>query len=98
MAGAVDQMAADHVGAGTGLHRLEGAGKLVGSPVLLSRDETGRHVDGAARPGLLLRHESARGAAAIPLQAALEARALIFGRVEAELAVRQPRVRSDLRG
>src|SRR6266436_1918542 len=87
VAGAIDQMATDHVAACAGLHRLEDAGALMRTPVLLSRDEARRHVDGAAGPRLQFRVEGARGAAAIPLQAALESGALIFGGVVGKLAV-----------
>src|SRR5665213_4259838 len=87
VAGAVDQMAAYHVAAGGRLHRLEHARALIGAPILLARDETGGHIDGAARPYLQFSGECARGAAAIPLQAALESGAGIFGAVEGKLAV-----------
>src|SRR3954469_4620062 len=39
MAGAVDEMAAEHVRAAAPLHRLERAGALIGAPILLARDE-----------------------------------------------------------
>src|SRR4051794_29486196 len=38
VAGAIDQMAADHVAAGGLLHGLEHAGTLIGAPVLLAGD------------------------------------------------------------
>jgi len=38
---AVDQMAANHLRARLGLHRLEHAGALIGAPVLFARNETG---------------------------------------------------------
>ena len=82
MAGAVDQMAAEHAGAGPRLHRLEHAGALIGAPILLARDEAGGHVDGAARNSLHFGGERARRAAAIPLQPALESGAGIFGAVD----------------
>src|SRR5258708_5126112 len=72
MAGAVDQMTAKRARAGDGLHRLEYAGALMGAPVLLARDEAGGHVDAAVGKRFELSSERARGAAAIPLQAALE--------------------------
>ena len=50
--GAIDEMTADHVGASLGLHRLKDARALIGAPVLLAGDESGRHVDGATSPGL----------------------------------------------
>src|SRR5262249_41155095 len=55
MSGAIDEVAADHVRAGLGLHRLEHAGTLIGAPVLLAGDEGRGNVDGAARPGLQFR-------------------------------------------
>src|SRR5216683_2594000 len=94
--GAVDQMTADHVGTRARLHRLEYAGALMRAPILLSRDEGGRHVDGTAREGLQFGVESARRAAAIPLQSALESGAPIFGGIEGKLAVGQPPVRRNL--
>src|SRR6185437_3180748 len=87
MAGALDQMAADHPAAIPGLHRFEHAGALIGAPVLLAGDESGGHVDAAARPGLHFRDESARRAAAIPLQPALESGARIFAAVVSKLAI-----------
>src|SRR5262245_27823549 len=72
MAGAIDQMAADHLGAGLRLHRLKHAGALIGAPILFAGDEGGGRIDGAAGPGLQLRGERGRRAAAIPLQPALE--------------------------
>src|SRR5215472_14512411 len=46
MAGAVDQMAAEHPRASTLLHSLEVTGALVGSPIAFSRDEERRHING----------------------------------------------------
>ena len=48
MTGTVDQMAAEHAGAGGLLHALEIAGALVGAPVVLASDKELRHVDRAA--------------------------------------------------
>src|SRR6266481_1227135 len=90
VAGALDQMTAEHSRAGTLLHRLIDAGTLIGAPILFARNEAGRHLDAAAGKGFKLGRERARGAAAIPLQAALESGALIFRAVESKLAVRQP--------
>ena len=87
MSRAIDEMTADHVAAGLRLHRFKDARPLMGSPVLLARDEGGRHIDGAARPNLQFRRERARGAAAIPLQAALESGALVLRAVDAQLVV-----------
>jgi hypothetical protein len=96
-AGAVDQMSADHVAAGFRLHRLIDAGTLIGAPVLSARDEAGRHVNGSAGPGLQFRGEGTRGAAAIPLQTALESGAAVFAAVERKLAVGQPFIGGDRR-
>ena len=90
-------MAANHARADL-LHGLVHAGALIGAPVLLARYEGRAHVDGTARPRLQFRREHARGAAAIPLQAALESVAFILGAVEGKLAVRQPFVGGDFRG
>src|ERR1700694_4750296 len=95
MAGAVDQMTADHLRTCACLHRLIYAGALIGSPVLFARDEARGHVDGAARKCFELSGERARGAAAIPLQPALKSGARIFRAVEGEFAVGQPFVGSD---
>src|SRR5712671_1433316 len=59
MAGAVDEVTAEHAGASASLHRLIDAGALIGAPVLLAGDEAGGHVDAAARPGLQFRDELA---------------------------------------
>src|SRR5690242_16557563 len=48
MAGAVEQMTAEHAGAGSLLHALEGAGALVSAPIALAGDEHRGHVDRAA--------------------------------------------------
>src|SRR5258708_3358491 len=95
VAGAVYQMNAEHARAGAFLHRLEHAGALVGAPVLFARDEAGGSVDSAAGECFEFGIERTGGAAAIPLQPALESGAGIFGAVEGEFAVGQPFVRSD---
>src|SRR5262245_28497569 len=63
MASAIEQMEADHAGAGLGLHRLDGAGCLIGATVALAADEHRRHVDGAAREGAHLGDALGIGAA-----------------------------------
>src|SRR5438270_320698 len=97
---AIDQMTADHLRACTRLHGLVNAGTLVSAPVLFPGNEARGHVDAAAGIGLELGTECAGGAATVPLQAALEAGAPIFGAVESELVVGQPCVgrNSLLRG
>src|SRR5205085_6618493 len=92
--GALDQMTADHAGAGALLHRLIDAGPLIGAPVLLAGDKARGHVDAAARPGFKFGSKRGRSAAAIPLQSALETGAGIFSAVERKLAIRQPCVAS----
>src|SRR5712691_13057931 len=87
MAGAVDEVTAEHAGASAFLHRLIDPGALIGAPVLLAGDEAGGHVDAAAGKRLELGAECARCPAAIPLQAALEAYALIFRTVERQFAI-----------
>src|ERR1700756_3598904 len=96
VAGARDEVTAVHVRAGARRHSFIDAGALIGAPILLTRDEAGWHVDGTAGPCLQFGIEGARGAAAIPLQTALESGALIFARIERKLAVRQPSVGRDL--
>src|SRR6266705_5210245 len=59
MAGAVDEVTAEHASASAFLHRLIDAGALIGAPVLLAGDEAGGRVDAAARPGLQFRDELA---------------------------------------
>src|SRR6185295_18642142 len=54
VAGAIDQLAAEHARAGARLHRLEVAGLLEHAPVAGAGDEQRRHVDRAAREGLQL--------------------------------------------
>src|SRR4030088_2124730 len=93
VAGAIDQMNAEHPCAGARLHRLEDARALISAPILLARDEARGHVDAAARTCLEFGGERARGAAAIPLQAALESGAFIFRAIESEFALGQPFVR-----
>src|SRR5436305_230036 len=97
MTGALDQVAAPQDRAGGGLHRFHGAGPLVDTPILLAGNEAAGHVDAAAGKCFEFGIEEAGGAAAIPLQAALESGAGIFGAVEAEFLVRQPLAGSDLR-
>src|ERR1700704_3495140 len=81
MAGAVDEVTAEHAGASAFLHRLIDAGALIGAPVLFAGDEAGGHVDAAAGICFEFGGERARGAAAIPLQPALESGARLFGAV-----------------
>src|SRR5258708_7452330 len=52
VAGTLDQVSAEHAGAGALLHRLVDTGALIDAPILFSCDETGGHIDGAARPYL----------------------------------------------
>src|SRR3954447_9262337 len=94
MAGAIEEVTAEHSGAGAPLHRLKHARALVGAPVLLARNETGGHIDAAARPGLQFGREPGRRATAIPLQPALKSGARVFGAVERELLFRKPAVGS----
>src|SRR5581483_12043127 len=68
MAGAVDQMAAEHLRAAAALHRFERAWALIGAPILLARDEAGGHVDAAPRKQRHLVVQHPRRAVAIPLQ------------------------------
>src|ERR1700704_724089 len=86
MAGALDQMTADHLRACACLHRFEYAGTLMCAPILLARDKARGHVDGSARECFEFGGERAGSAAAIPLQSALESGARIFGAVEGKLA------------
>src|ERR1700738_4116324 len=96
MPGAVDQMTAHHPRAGALLHSLEIAGTLVCSPVAFSRNEHGRNIDGAAGKQLKLGVIEALRPGPIPLQSALETSPLVFGAVDAKLAVGQPSASRDL--
>ena len=98
MAGAVEQMAAEHAGAGAVLHALEIAGALIGAPVALAGDEHRRHVDRAAGEQLQFGIVEALGAGAVPLQSALKSGALVFAAVDAELVVGEPPAGGDLAG
>src|SRR5260370_1990863 len=71
MAGAVDQMKADHLRACACLHCFEYAGPLISAPVLFARDEARGHLDGATRKYYELRGECAQCPAAIPFQPTL---------------------------
>src|SRR5687767_11008343 len=94
VASALDEVTAAQVGAGLRLHTLEIARLLVDAPVGRAGDEHRRDVDGAARerkqPGNLV----GAGAAAVPLQPALEAGALERLRIFGELRVGEPRRRA----
>src|ERR1700730_3380398 len=79
VAGAVDQVTAEHAGAGRCLHCLIDAGTLICAPVLPARNKARGHVEAAAGIGFEFGSERARGAAAIPLQPALESGAVKFG-------------------
>src|SRR5579863_258778 len=94
--GAVDQVTSPHVRARGSLHSFEIARPLVDPPIALSGDEERRHVDGSARKQLQLRIVTALGPGTVPVEAALEAVALIFGAVDREFAVRQPTAGRDL--
>src|SRR6266849_6345709 len=98
MAGAIDQMAAQHSRAQALLHPLEIAGTLVRPPILFSRDEDRGHVDRPAREQLQFSGVDAFRPAPIPLQTALEPVALVFGAVDGELALRKPSAGRDLGG
>src|ERR1700730_18613418 len=82
MAGAADQLTAEHARPRACLHRVKDAGALIRAPVLLARDEARGHVDTAAGICFEFGGECARGAAAIPLQSALESGAGIFRAVD----------------
>src|SRR5216683_2821467 len=96
MPGSVDQMTAEHPRAGAILHALEIARALIGSPIAFSRNEHGRNIDGAARKQLKLRVIEALRPGPIPMQSALETGPLVFGAVDAQLAVGQPSASRDL--
>src|ERR1700730_8072295 len=96
MAGAVDQMAAQHPGAGALLHPLEITGPLVVSPIAFPGDKDRRHADAPAREQLQFALEPTPRAAAVPLQPALEPGPLVFGAVDGELVLRQPPACRDL--
>src|SRR5262245_40329734 len=99
MPGAIDKMGTAPLRTdGIGLHFLEDAGVLVGSPVALAGDEARRHVDGAARERALLGEGSGIGAAphAVALQGASETSTGILGGIDADLGLGQPLAGRDL--
>src|SRR5277367_3272604 len=49
MSGVIDKMRASPLTTSRRLHALKRARKLIDAPIALARDETGRHIDGAAR-------------------------------------------------
>src|SRR5260370_28081603 len=73
MPGAVEQVYADHAGAGALLHPLDRPRPLVAAPIAVARDEDRRHVDGAAGEPRQLALIGAAAARALPVQAALAA-------------------------
>src|SRR5690348_13331249 len=97
MAGAGDELRAAPARAGGAGHALERAWILVDAPIALAGDEAGGHVDGAAGIGLELGRSPA-GAAAIPLQPALEPGAPELAGIDGELAVGEPAAGSDTGG
>src|SRR5437667_6928369 len=96
MAGAVEQMTAEHAGAGGLLHALDRAWALVDAPIALARDEGRRHVDGLAGKQLQFGFERAAVTRAVPVEPALEAVAPIFLSIYREVAVGQPLAGGDL--
>src|SRR5690606_12795661 len=72
VAGALDEVAGLHPGAGPGLHGFVGARSLVYAPVAAAGKEAGRHLDPAAGEQLETGRDALVGGAAIPLQPALE--------------------------
>ena len=97
VAGAVDQMAAAHIGAGAFLHLFQPAGALPYAPILRPRDEAGRYVDRAAgiefQFGAVFRFR----ATAVPVETALEAGTVELAAIYLQLALRQPATPFDLR-
>src|ERR1700721_4144149 len=98
MARALEQIAADHLGANALLHALKRTGLLIDAPVALARDEDRRHVDRAARKQLKRVVEGAFSPRSIPVQPALEAVALVFAGIDGEFVVGQPCAGRDLTG
>src|ERR1700689_4388109 len=95
MSGAIDEMRAPPLRTSRGLHPLKGAWKLIDAPIALARDETGGHIDGAARKRLKLSDVFA-GKASIPLQAALKSGSSKFVCVNGQVFVSEPSACSDL--
>src|SRR5262249_53407590 len=67
MAGAVDQVKANHPGAGARLHAFHSARRLIDAPIALPGNEHRRHVDGAAREGMHLRNALGIASATNPI-------------------------------
>src|SRR5579883_3446362 len=68
MPGAVDQVAADHPGAGAFLHGFEIARPLIGAPIAPAGDEHRRHVDPASGKEPQFGIGEPRSAAAVPIE------------------------------
>ena len=94
MTSALDDVRFSHVSAGFRLHRFESARLAVDASVGLTRDEASRNVDGAA--GEELGAIGTIGAAAIPIQASLEAGAFVFAGVYLKFTCEQPPLSGDL--
>ena len=97
MAGAVDEVEIVEAGAG-GAHTLQRAGALVHPPIAASGDEAGRDFDDTTREQAQIACVAAARSAAIPLQPALEAGALILPRINRKRRVGQPAAGGDLGG
>src|SRR3984885_6758103 len=92
---AIDEMRAPPLRTSRGFHPLKGARNLVHAPIALARDETRRHIDGAARKRFKLTDVFACQAP-IPLQGALKSGSSKFGRIDRQLRVSEPFACSNL--
>src|ERR1700722_18529706 len=92
MAGAIDEMKADHVGAGAVPHALRGTGRLIGAPITFACDIHRRYIDGASGEGVHFGHAFWIGTAPHPvaLQRAGKFGAAVFGHVHVNFSLGQP--------
>src|SRR3984957_4417490 len=89
MPGPIDEMRAPPLRTSRGLHPLKSARKLIDAPIAFARDETRRHIEGAAGKRFKLT-DVLVGKASIPLQAALKSGSSKLGRIDRQLCVREP--------
>src|SRR5262245_7544338 len=91
-------MAVAHLRAGALPHQFQLARLLVDTPVVRSRDEARRLIDGAAGKQSEVRVRLAGGAAAVPVEPTLESGASELGAVDTELILGEPAASGDLGG
>src|SRR6266581_9631204 len=88
VSGAIQKMNASHLGAGLRSHGLDGAGALIGAPIIFPRDERRWNIDGAAGKQLKFGRVLRISIDAIRVQAALESGPPILRAVDAQFFLR----------